>query len=310
MPKLQIQVIAGAGGPAVLEFTRSPVTYGRDQACDIVLAASTASRQHGELVLQDGEWMLVNLSPNATFVDGKRVTNKPYKLADRNVISIGELEAFRVIVPRMSDKSVEPQADDAESDEPAPPPKATAQRKRMRVWMAIGIYMAAMVVLMVALSFFLGKKPVVADYAVELTLEQIERDVRRPLSVNVVDDQKAREQLADAAEYLAKEANSPDALYRAHRAYKLALAYMGQPRFDAGPEQLRFNDTEKRLIETVSKQYDYAYGLLRSQQFRRADDEFRKLNHNIYPDTTSEIFKNVERQRAIAVAKLKSTRGM
>lgn len=310
MPKIQIQVIAGAGGPAVLEFTRSPVTYGRDQACDIVLSAPTASRQHGELVHENGEWLLVNLSPNATFVDGKRVANKPYKLADRNTVSIGESEAFRVIVPRAAEKSGTVAPDEPESDEPAPPPKASAQSKRTRMWTAIGVYMVIMFVLMIALSFFIGKKPVSADHAVELTHEQMEQDVRRPLSVTATDDIKAREQLADAAEYLAKEANSPDALYRAHRAYKLALAYMGKPRFDAGTEQLRFSDTEKRLIETVSKQYDYAYGLLRSQQFRRADDEFRKLNHGIYPDSTSVIFKNAEKQREIAVAKLKATRGL
>lgn len=309
MPKIQVQLLAGAGGPAMLEFTRSPVTFGRDQASDVVLTVATASRQHGELLFQDGAWLLVNLSPNATFVEGKRVSGKPLALNDRAVVSIGESQAFRVIFSaaenRAGSGSDGAGSGEEESDAPAAPPRDETQKKRSRLWTYIGVYMIAMLVLMIALSLMSGSKKESDTLAPELTAKQIEDDIRRPLTVTAKSEEKAREQMDDANEYLAKQATSPDALYRAHHAYKLALAYQGKQRFDIGPDQLRFDDVEKRLIADVTKQYDLAYGLLRSQQFKRADDEFRKLTQAVYPDSTSAVFQNASKHRASAAAKVR-----
>lgn len=91
---------AGAGGRLVSltdgrEYTlaTTPFAFGRESTAEVVLASPDASRRHAEIVsLPDGD-LLVDLSANGTFVNGKRIAGRqPLKALD--VIRIGA-EEFR-----------------------------------------------------------------------------------------------------------------------------------------------------------------------------------------------------------------------
>ena len=76
----------GTGG--LLELTDQPITVGRSQDADIVVADEKVSRIHCGIRLWDGEYYLKDLkSKNGTFVNGQRIDVQTIKPGD--VIRVG-----------------------------------------------------------------------------------------------------------------------------------------------------------------------------------------------------------------------------
>jgi pSer/pThr/pTyr-binding forkhead associated (FHA) protein len=65
-----------------------PLVFGRDAASDVVVTAGDVSRRHAEIQVGTEGYVLIDLSVNGTFVNGKRV-GRSHLLARADVIRIG-----------------------------------------------------------------------------------------------------------------------------------------------------------------------------------------------------------------------------
>jgi pSer/pThr/pTyr-binding forkhead associated (FHA) protein len=65
-----------------------PLVFGRDATSDVVVTGGDVSRRHAEIQLGAGGYVLMDLSVNGTFVNGKRVS-RSHLLARADVIRIG-----------------------------------------------------------------------------------------------------------------------------------------------------------------------------------------------------------------------------
>lgn len=85
------QDVAAEPGPVLLALDwdggQTELLIGRDQACDVVLADSSVSRQHARLVFRDAKWIIHDLrSTNGTVVNGTRVGRAELRPGDSLVL--------------------------------------------------------------------------------------------------------------------------------------------------------------------------------------------------------------------------------
>ncbi len=77
------------GGGDNIPLTRSPLTLGRRDSCDICLQFSNISGKHCELTFKSGFWVLRDLgSTNGVKVNGDRTEKKV--LQDGDIVTIGK----------------------------------------------------------------------------------------------------------------------------------------------------------------------------------------------------------------------------
>ncbi|MCE9588924.1 MAG: FHA domain-containing protein [Planctomycetes bacterium] len=281
-------------------FFDSPVGFGRDPSNRVVLQERTASRKHGEVRIESDRWVVANLSPNGTRLNGREIGKKPRTLKPGDTIEIGDTPVIRVEFDGGAETPPPAEAD-ADADTPAAPkPSGAAMSRRAKVWVSIGVYLMLMLCLFIFFST-LGERP---DDRLqsepELTPAAIESDVRRLPTGVAVDPRAAADSLRTATQYFEKLQSDPTNLYRAHEAYQQALAASGKATFDNSVDQSRFLDVEERLIDQVKRIYRESYVMLMSRQYKAAEQSFRRLNKEVYLDSGSEVFKNAEKQLRIA----------
>ncbi|MCX5660544.1 MAG: FHA domain-containing protein [Planctomycetota bacterium] len=276
MISIHVQLLQGAGRTALggqLTFARSPVTFGRSEQGNVVVAESTASRQHGELRWDGQQWVAFNLSANGTSVDGHPIGRKGTPLRGGEVFSVGDAPLFRVrLGPSVAAASALPASTDAEPGAravastgasagngpekgPNAPEDAPRSPKRVMLWTGIAVYMLIMVGVIVFVDTLVNKPDEVGGFAPALTPAQIQRDVTKPVRVSALDPGEANRSETLASELFNKLDTAPRNLYDAYHYYRLSLAYAGKDAFEPGESQLRFQTVETRLIEAVSKQY-------------------------------------------------------
>lgn len=296
MPTIQLQIVTGPGTMRREVFGESPVKFGREADNHVVLTEPTASRHHGELRLVESGWVLVNLSPNGTRVNGRNVTRKPHPLRDRDTVAIGDATVFQVVLDPVRAEA-----------EPAAPAADEAERGwKPKLWIGIGVYLLIMLGLVVFLSTLRKDGADGAPIAAMLTPEAIAAEIAKPPSVARTDPAEARKHLAEATERFQKLTTSDRNLYETYRAYQLAQAYMGKP-LD-GIDQRRFDSVRHELTDEVTTLYRRAYGELRQSRFREAQRLFDELTRRAYPDRDSAIYANAQQQLRAATERLKRQR--
>ena len=302
-PTIHINVFTGPGVAKRESFSESPVSFGREAGNSIVLSEKTASRRHGELRYEADQWVLVNLSPNGTWVDRKSVTKKPHVLKDRETVRIGDTPVFEVGFSSSARES-EPEADSADQDAKAPL-KSDKTTKYVLMYL---LYMALIGGAIWFFSVYANKATVSGVQTKELTETQIREEILSPLDVPA-DAREAAAKLQFAGElYNSLDETSTLALYKAYDAYRLALAYSGGKKFEHGTDQLRFEDVQTRLIRAVTRKYHDGFAQLRSGRYKDAQSTFHTLIQTLYPVPSSEVFKNCELLRKEAVDALKQQR--
>jgi hypothetical protein len=305
---IQIHVLSGPAAGSRLSFSQGPISCGRDSSNPVVLAGPVVSRKHCEIVEIDGRWFVNNLSPNGLRVAGKKAGSKPSPLDEGTVVGVGDLDLFRVhlgpaaTMPLPKDESSTDAATDEES-------KPVVRKPRTRLWVGIGIYMVVLLSLFVYLSTLKEKKKTESPQPAELTRQQIESELRKPVrrAGQVLDERLAQQSLEEARALGARPEARTDGLYRTYRAYRDALAASGKDSFDTGSDQTKYEDIRDRLAEALEKRYRNAYLTLRSQDFKSAVEEFRFVM-DMYPDIDSEVFKNAASQRAYAANGLRRSK--
>jgi sigma-B regulation protein RsbU (phosphoserine phosphatase) len=81
-------LIEVGGERRTLEITKSPLTIGRAEDCDATIADLKVSRRHAQLVIEGGEYYLVDCeSRHGTFLNGER--RERAKLKNRDEITFG-----------------------------------------------------------------------------------------------------------------------------------------------------------------------------------------------------------------------------
>jgi TolA-binding protein len=119
---------------------------------------------------------------------------------------------------------------------------------------------------------------------------KISMEIRQPAQ-RTPDDRKAAEHLAEARNWFARPNSRADALYQAHRNYKLAMAYLGAATLPE--DQLQYDAAEKRLIDTLIEKYRRAYAMVLNKQWNDAEKLLREIT-DMYPDTTSDLYGSAQ----------------
>src|ERR1700753_3748502 len=87
IPAVTVRAEVRPGEWADLRFERS-FRIGRKKDCDVAIDNTYVSRNHAEVVLENGNWSIRDLaSANGLFVDGVRITTVP--LGNWNVVRFG-----------------------------------------------------------------------------------------------------------------------------------------------------------------------------------------------------------------------------
>ena len=288
----QLTIINRTGGGSRETFSDPTITFGREAGNMVVVAGTHTSRRHGELRFEDDRWQLVNLSPNGTEVNGRRVTTKPRPLNDRDVIGVGGEPLFDL---RFDADAAVPQA--AAPDEA--PDGQRRMSRRTKLWLGISVYFVLFMGLFAFLNTLKSKDADNGTTARRLTHRQIEDEIRRPLKPMPEDLRQSQAELNQARELFPRLESAPDAVYKCYLAYKKSLALSGREHFDPGSDQLNYQDVRQRLIAEVTRVYDDAFLKLKDQRFADAVDAFRRLTQ-VYPDPLSAIHKNARTHKASA----------
>jgi pSer/pThr/pTyr-binding forkhead associated (FHA) protein len=325
MEPIQVQLLYGPSQDQRLALQASPTLFGRDPGQGVEVPLTYASRQHGEFRFEDDAWHLVNHSPNGTFLNGRKVTTKPRQLKHEDTIAIGGQPVMRVLLeslmplapPKPGDG--EPQgAPQAVGNEPenlsrpeetdeANAPEALADfedeqsknRGRLRLWIGVGVYMVAMLGLLLLFGSIETGGEASSNIPQELSRRQIQWAIRNDIEDVKPDPREAVRHLEAGQELYRRLESSKDAMYRAYRHYRLALEHAERTEFKEGLDQRRYLELEKRLVDRVTDRYSQAYTSLMAGQHRQALDGFDRLLR-IYPDPDSPIIHNADRLRQIA----------
>lgn len=298
--KPQITIINRSGRGSRKTFAEATISFGREAGNVLVIAGKHASRKHGELRFEDEQWSLVNLSPNGTEVNGRRVTNKPRRLNDRDVISVG---GEPILELRIDSAAALPGA--APSADPIEPRPGIS--RRVKLWVGIGIYLVLFTGFFLFLNTLKKKSEEAGKSVTPLTKQQVEAEIRKPLAKMPEDLRQSEVELRRARELIKRLDSAPDTPYKCYLAYKTALALAGREHFDPGMDQWNYLRVRARLIRQVTDVYNKAFGNLKGQRFAAAAEAFRKLDL-IYPDTKSLIHENANALKSVAADELKQRR--
>lgn len=307
-PSIQVHILAGRGAGKRVLVSDPSITFGRSANCSIIVDLPHVSREHAALKFEDGDWWLVNYSPNGTQLGRKNVRNKPLRVTagEVSVIAIGG-EAICEVTPQVVAQPTD--AEDAEGAGAAAGATGPGMTRRAKLWVGIGIYLLVMLGLAIFFSTLRSSDENQSVANVEAMSQQSIRDeIREPLPARPPEPARMREYLDIADQELALEASEPDALFRANEAYRLAAAYAGDDGFTDPLHERQAFIVEDRLVAEVTAQYERAFNLLQARQYGPAADAYRKLLA-IYPaDSDSELRRHIERQLAQAKAGMERRR--
>ena len=313
MSDIQLQILVGPNKGKQLRLRQQRITFGRAADNTLVIDQEYVSRYHGELTdNEDGELVLINHSPNGTYLEGKLVTKKPRAVRDQDTITIGEQPLFQVrrFASDTAGEAEAPGAEEAEDDDAGQAaPESSSSISRRKLWMGIGVYLACMLGLFVFLAWQFGgsnNNTSASTGPNTLNATEIASEIR---NLGPSPDQTAPS-AAEAARHLrlARQAKNlvdtqDDALYQAHWHYQHARAYSPNGQLKRAADRRQALEVRDKLIEQVQNKYDQAVTSYRNGNYRRAHRVFSQLQR-LYPATgrqrQSAIFENTDQLRSKA----------
>lgn len=298
MNPLQVQLLTGPAAGRRARFERSPITFGRDAANTLVIDHENVSRQHGEIRFENGHWVLYNASANGAKINGKTVKEgKERPIESGDEVSVGKTLLFSLSIEPVEADAGEASLLEQEVDLTGDGPP----RKRSRLWLGIGAYMAALLGLVIFLATLKGGGGATENSIPDLSREKIEEYISEPLPKQPAREDKYSEAVDEANRLFAKRDISPEGHYEAYRAYQTALSYAPEGRFK--PEdyqaQNRYVIVYDELVDKIWDAYQDA-----NIKLNRGDDEgavlaFERLT-KYYRATTNPLYKNIEAKRNLA----------
>lgn len=285
MIPIHIQLISGRHAGRRLAFNVPVISFGRHVDNTVVLDNEIISRNHGELLFAEGQWVLVNHSSNGTRVNRKRVMDKPCHLYDLDVIAVGDQRLFQVMLDA---------SDLAGHDcDTVSKTSVSAVGHRAKLWISIGAWNVLVIALVI---FGFSTKKDNKETSVthrELTAMEIEEEIRQPIVIDELNYVRGREERQRAGDLFYSLGARSDALFEVHQLYKSSLAYLGRDTFEDGLIQRQFLKVQDQLIAEVIRRYKNAYALFRSGQYSQASEAFRSLT-DFYQSRESKIYRNFQ----------------
>lgn len=286
---IRIRIRVGPQAGLQVIHQESLITFGRSPDNKLVIPIPEISRHHGQLARSETGWVFLSSSPNPTTLNGRKVEpGKPLVMNPGDVVAVGGVKLFDIQFTPTAPASATP------ADAPAQPdPSQRSISRRGRLWIGIGIYLLIMLVIFLVAASAARSKPGPALAAEPLTDQQITDEIHRPITQSL-DERESARHLSEAQGLYPRTESSNDGLYQVHHHYKLAMAYSGKAVLD-GIDQLRFNEVEHKLIESIIRDYRNAYARLRSREWDGAEKAFFALAQ-AYPDSRSLIHQNIQKQ--------------
>ncbi len=285
MKALVIHWRSGPGQGRKVTFTQKAVTFGREAGNSLVVDQSFVSRRHGEIRLENGQWVLVNQSPNGTKVNRTLVTDKPCVLKAGDVVRIGEVEIFEVgLVETSASGTAATASDDAgqATTQGHTGSKANLSR-RTKLWVGLIVWW---VLMLGGLMFFmtLDEKPGTSQSSETeaLTNQQIEQVLTRPFEPAPTSAVDYRRHIEEGRTLAGSLAASRSNLYKAYREYRSALAVAEGQRFTDDLDQLTYENLQRQIVQQTQERYRQAYARLRAGQYPTAATEFSRLADDLY----------------------------
>ena len=94
---LKLTVVDTSGGRRELKVTRSPFRIGRLRDCDLSLRDSRVSRNHAQILLEDGKYFIEDLeSRHGLIINGKKA--KRHELRPADCVEFGSEDSYKVFV--------------------------------------------------------------------------------------------------------------------------------------------------------------------------------------------------------------------
>ncbi|MEM1026664.1 MAG: FHA domain-containing protein [Planctomycetota bacterium] len=312
-PVLDVTVLAGSQANTRRRFTQGPVPFGRDAVHPIVLDLPTVSRDHGYFDLRDGQWVVVNRSPNGLKLGRKSVTKKPATLPANTSVTIGdepllqlELRRAGEAVPSLDlDAALTRKQNEAQDEDPLH--RRNKMPTRTRVLLGVALFWVVLFGVLLLFEPFFGE-PKVDDTGrlvlpiARLDTAQLEAKIRLAPPNVPTDDVRAERALEQAASYYALRQVNPDAAWRAMDAYRTAAGYLPEDRLADPLLQRRYLDLQQQLSDDLQTRYSDALGKLESRRFRAAAQAFDELLKRFPDDTLGDasITRHVLRLREFA----------
>ncbi len=157
--KYQLVIRSGPGIGRIFPLEGNVITIGRDADNTIVISDAEVSRRHVKLFWQATGYTIEDAgSTNGTFINGQRIS-APYALRGGELISLGEdvslaceasadMDATMFSASKRAAMEIPPETPPVYAGQvpagPAPLPGQPA-RKRISIWLIIGIIMLALV---------------------------------------------------------------------------------------------------------------------------------------------------------------------
>ncbi len=316
-PVLDVTVLAGSTANTRLRFTHGPVSFGRDLSHPLVLDLPTVSRDHGYFDLRDGQWVVVNRSPNGLKLGRKSVTRKPVNLPANTSITIGDAPLLQVELRRAGEAVPSLDLDAAlarkHAQEQNQPKDQDPIHRRNKLPTRTRILLGVVGFWVLLFALLLLFEPLFRDADVDdtgklnlpvarLSDAQLDARVRLDPPNLPTDDVRAERALEEAALNYGLIDINPDAAWKAMNAYRTAAGYLPDDRLDDPLLQRRYLDLQQRLSEDLSLRYADALGKLESRRFAAAAEAFDDLQKR-FPDYElgdDSIYRHTQRLREFA----------
>lgn len=312
MASIQLQIIRSGGQVYRETYREGTIAFGREDDNQIIFTETFVSRHHGHFLQSEDNWYIENLSPNGTQVNGKRIRKKPTLLNVGDTISVGNQQIFFVeaiesnsSTPTSNTAKIEP---DSKANIKASP--ISPASRKMRLWISLAAFWLVVLGVLVFIQPLLSNKDTLNlnDRIPSLSPEQISQYVRqkpKDIQGNVQpDERRMNDALAEARDFSARIDASTDARYRAYRAYQRAIAYSGLELLPNSQDMRMYVQLEADLVRDITNRYYEGYSLLRSHNFRGAEQSFRTLIR-YFPEPDNPLIRNVEAQRRDIGSKLR-----
>lgn len=304
-----LEFIAGPEKGKTVRLERIITTIGRDETCDLVLADDTVSREHGQIEQALHQWVYTNFSENGTWINRQKAERTV--LADGDVIEVGRKTRIKFVLrevqvaqslqtrrrPRRTQAELDALAEAEETPAPTPTIGETF-KKRRRLFIMLGIYLAGFVVLIGALTISKMRKAEQVAVKVEFyTKDQLKSWVDGLSFQLPRDESQFRPYVRMAAnQYNSYLSGNEADLYRCIETYVKAQEYGGSSALVADAENWeRFQRAKSKLVERVWEYYTECVRFLVEQKNTVEARRYYGKIRSILPEDAP-ICRDIERR--------------
>lgn len=282
-PALEVSIMSGPAEGTVVRFNEAPVSFGRDDSHPLHIDLPTVSRDHGYFDQQNGQWVVVNRSPNGLKLNRKSVNKRPAALPHDGQILIGDAP---VLAFRLRDRSATAASDFstpvADTTSPGDAPYADGDpmhrpgKRITRTHLLMGV-VGFWVVLFGLLMVLQPSNEVKTDASgrpalpvARLTDAQLKAHARATAEPQANNDLLAGQLMSQAQEFYALRDVRPDAAYRAMDAYRKAASYLPGNTLPDALLQRRLLDLQQQIADDLIRRYKDIMGKLDSRRYATA----------------------------------------